>query len=548
MLDTRARTILTDLSFDSFTTALHYYHPCYHHLHYCSDQNPTEPQVSILLVSKPVKGLDEGHPSNILFKTHIYEIRIVPSEQFLKWAEKRQGFFGELQLYRKKRVEEEPNKVAYFEYGGEHKPYIQYSFEEDFSKSLPTWLIRMQWPVMKVNLKGEFCFRLQVYAKHGPNEYKRLFSKFSSGFVVVSKPNVLLNKINKNKVKKKDAMDIDDWKDYIPAEDDSRNKSFTRRTKTIKATTKKSPKTSPKKKQTTTTTASSTKKKKESKSESAPNPVQHHEDLALSRTKQRASLKDSRSLPFKKRITSVDDLLRDESESSQNMAVSPVPTNEHSADTPSKNTSRKRKRSSGLNHSIATHEDIESPQNKQFEYMQKVCEKIDETENQVVKRQRVGKDASQLPSPFPDDLPTPATSDTMLSKKSLFMSFAGTQSGGTHGEEGDWMRGPGPSSRSDAANDTTIGEATNGESEEGGELHRIAPNNDDNCPSNAVDPSSPSIFPVGSPINPEDFSIRAHSQQFSTGFSQNNLMSPSHFIVEDSTPLSMPVLRQSQKR
>ena len=96
-----------------------------------------QPQVSILLISKAVKGL-EVLPSNVLFKTHIYEIRVVPNEKFFEWTQRKYGFSGELQLFRKKRVEEDSSKVAYFEYKGEEQPIIQYSFEEDFSTTSST--------------------------------------------------------------------------------------------------------------------------------------------------------------------------------------------------------------------------------------------------------------------------------------------------------------------------------------------------------------------------------------------------------------------------
>lgn len=146
-----------------------------------------------MTVSKPIKGFDTL-PKDVLFKTHSYEIRIVPSEEFFRWTQKNYGFTGELQLFRRNKLSD--GKFKFFHYIGNKFPYLQYTFEEDFSGNLPTWILKFTWNSdRKISLKGQFCFRLQIYMKHNHDEYRRLFSKFSNEFCIVSKPAVLLKRV-----------------------------------------------------------------------------------------------------------------------------------------------------------------------------------------------------------------------------------------------------------------------------------------------------------------------------------------------------------------
>eukprot|EP01080_Neovahlkampfia_damariscottae_P002655 gene2655-3852_t len=149
--------------------------------------------VTVEVISRKIKNIEQS-PSNVLFRTHQYEFVIKPNEEFLKMCgEKKRGYFVDLKLFKK--VDQLQGKFQ--EYNLLGLPVITYSFTEDPINAV--WTCVLDWQdSTKTSFKGDFCFKVSVYRKVDDDSFKRVFSKISSSFVIVSKPSVYLNQ-NKRK-------------------------------------------------------------------------------------------------------------------------------------------------------------------------------------------------------------------------------------------------------------------------------------------------------------------------------------------------------------
>lgn len=72
-------------------------------------------------------------------------------------------------------------------------PVINYQFTEDVFAGY--WVISLIWPDEKnrISFRGDFCFRLTCFRKVDDDTYRRVFTKSSSTFKIVSKPGVYLS-------------------------------------------------------------------------------------------------------------------------------------------------------------------------------------------------------------------------------------------------------------------------------------------------------------------------------------------------------------------
>jgi hypothetical protein len=176
--------------------------------------------VDILVSSRKLKG-DVTSPPDMLFRTHLYEFRIVPSAEFLEWMNAA-GYFVELRLYKKHHAghkvqlsddedntndQEEIEDSKSSEYTMTGRPVITYTFTEDIEKH--SWLINLNWPEEKnrISFRGDFYFRISAYRRTDEDVYRRLFSKISSSFRILSKPGVFLQQNKKRKALEEEDED-----------------------------------------------------------------------------------------------------------------------------------------------------------------------------------------------------------------------------------------------------------------------------------------------------------------------------------------------------
>ena len=179
--------------------------------------------VDILVTSRKLKN-EESSPTEVLFKTHSYEIKLIPNEHFFEWnGGRKSGYSVELKLF-KKSVKTKVRKSADLEESSqdvftEHVdcgvPLISYTFTEDIFTN--TWLLNLIWPdeKTKTSFRGDFYFSIAVFRKIDDDTYRRIFTRISSRFKVVSKPGVYLSKKRK-KGEEEEVVDTDSKKKKVP--------------------------------------------------------------------------------------------------------------------------------------------------------------------------------------------------------------------------------------------------------------------------------------------------------------------------------------------
>ena len=185
------------------------YHDVSHLLTTNSHDNNCPAMVDILVSSRKLKN-EETSPTEVLFKTHSYEIKMIPNEYFFEWnGGRKSGYTVELKLFKKvvssrKKREDGETQEQFTEHTDCGVPLISYSFTEDVFTN--TWTINLIWPdeKTKVSFRGDFYFSLAVFRKVDDDTTRRIFTRISSRFRIVSKPGVYLNKKRK---KGEDATD-----------------------------------------------------------------------------------------------------------------------------------------------------------------------------------------------------------------------------------------------------------------------------------------------------------------------------------------------------
>lgn len=63
-------------------------------------------KVDIFVSSRKLKN-QENSPSDMLFRTHQYEFKIIPNKQFFEWSGRKSGHIVELKLFKKMNGEKE---------------------------------------------------------------------------------------------------------------------------------------------------------------------------------------------------------------------------------------------------------------------------------------------------------------------------------------------------------------------------------------------------------------------------------------------------------
>jgi hypothetical protein len=178
-------------------------------------------EVDILVSSRKLKG-DIESPPDMLFRTHLYEFRIIPTAEFLEWMNAA-GYFVELRLFKKHHVghkqsitsddddskdgTEDVEEARSSEYTILGRPVITYTFTEDISTK--SWVLNLNWPDEKnrVSFRGDFYFSISAYRRTDEDVYRRLFSRISSNFRILSKPGVFLQQTKKRKAAQQDDED-----------------------------------------------------------------------------------------------------------------------------------------------------------------------------------------------------------------------------------------------------------------------------------------------------------------------------------------------------
>lgn len=127
-------------------------------------------------------------PPNVLFRTHQYEFILAPSKEFFEKYGRQHGYFIELKMFRKE-DSSETNKFKEFTEKG--IPIVKYTQTEDPLKKI--WIVMLEWPEDKCTFRGEYCLKLSIFRKEDQETFKRIFSKISTTFQVVSKPQVYIN-------------------------------------------------------------------------------------------------------------------------------------------------------------------------------------------------------------------------------------------------------------------------------------------------------------------------------------------------------------------
>ncbi|EFC39754.1 predicted protein [Naegleria gruberi] len=169
--------------------------------HPISNNNNCPAMVDILVTSRKLKN-EETSPTEVLFKTHSYEIKLIPNEYFFEWnGGKKSGYNVELKLFKKavsgKKKKGEESQEVYNEHTDCGVPLISYTYTEDvFTNS---WILNLIWPdeKTKTSFRGDFYFSISVYRKIDEDTFRRLFTRVSSRFKIVSKPGVYLSKKRK---------------------------------------------------------------------------------------------------------------------------------------------------------------------------------------------------------------------------------------------------------------------------------------------------------------------------------------------------------------
>nr|CAG4712927.1 unnamed protein product [Naegleria fowleri] len=182
--------------------------------------------VQVNVKSRQVKGLTTC-PSDCLFRTHQYEFVITPSMELLEWAGCKFGYYAMIKLFTliiggvnnsddddedesanaSEQQQHPQNDDHWMEcFSDDSTPVILQSFMEDYDKQT-VWKITLYWPTScsyKFNSKATFRFEIDVFRSNASNrdEMKKVATKISSPFRVLSKPEVYLKSISKPPKKK----------------------------------------------------------------------------------------------------------------------------------------------------------------------------------------------------------------------------------------------------------------------------------------------------------------------------------------------------------
>ena len=165
-----------------------------------------QPNIEVIVSSRKLKGT-EASPPDVLFRTHQYEIRLLPNQAFFDWGGGRKsGYMVDLKLFIKRpssknldsrsasaAAANSSEKLLFHEYFVCDSPVITYTFLEDVFSNC--WILNLQWPdERKCSFRGEFCFSLQVFRRVDDVCYRRVWHRTSSVFKIVSKPGVFLSR------------------------------------------------------------------------------------------------------------------------------------------------------------------------------------------------------------------------------------------------------------------------------------------------------------------------------------------------------------------
>lgn len=85
----------------------------------------------------------------------------------------------------------EMNDSKFKEFTEKGTPIIKFSQQEDPIKKQLS--VILDWPEDKCTFRGEYCFKLSIYRKEDQDTFKRIFSKVSTTFQVLSKPQVYIS-------------------------------------------------------------------------------------------------------------------------------------------------------------------------------------------------------------------------------------------------------------------------------------------------------------------------------------------------------------------
>lgn len=157
-----------------------------------SQPSDLDSYLDIEVISRKLKSEDDP-PSNILFRTHNYELHVVPDPQFFNWTGRTFGFWVELQLFKKNTKNDD-----YSEFTDCGVPIISYSFTETATKTKTNWLVNVIWPTTQYNWKGDFHFVINIYRKSDSMTFKKILTKVSHDFNIFSKPSVYLKRKREN--------------------------------------------------------------------------------------------------------------------------------------------------------------------------------------------------------------------------------------------------------------------------------------------------------------------------------------------------------------
>ncbi|KAG2374852.1 hypothetical protein C9374_010226 [Naegleria lovaniensis] len=169
--------------------------------------------VDILVSSRKLKN-EETSPTEVLFKTHSYEIKLIPNEHFFEWnGGRKSGYTVELKLFKKvvntRKKKDEDSQDSFAEHTDCGVPLISYTFTEDVFSN--TWILNLIWPdeKTKISFRGDFFFSVSVFRKVDADTSRRIFTRVSSRFKIVSKPGVYLNKKRKKNVDEEEDVEGD---------------------------------------------------------------------------------------------------------------------------------------------------------------------------------------------------------------------------------------------------------------------------------------------------------------------------------------------------
>ncbi|EFC41216.1 predicted protein [Naegleria gruberi] len=172
--------------------------------------------ITIEVKSRLVKNLD-NYPSDCLFRTHQYDFTLTPTKELLEWAKIDYGFYSKIKLFML--ISSEQDLTENYDNGewtecfsSESRPVITDSHTEDYENGV--WKITLYWQnakVFKFKPSAKFRFEIDVYrACTDRDVMKKVATKISSPFRLLSKPEVYLKSLAKTKNKRKGSSITND--------------------------------------------------------------------------------------------------------------------------------------------------------------------------------------------------------------------------------------------------------------------------------------------------------------------------------------------------